>query len=324
MENLQINNIETLVPTCGVSNDRVQSIEVCQRIDAIKQRIDEKLNRFTDNYQRHPELKEFVTEAYNILMSPDAKRTRSIIPVLVAESLSMDVEDSLLHGVIIELLHFTSLIHDDVIDNDSYRRGYPTLNSTFAKNQAVLIGDYMLCEVVNYCLRTRYSSKVIRLVMDASRDLIAGLIIEQNVMPDNPSLEAYSKMVRRKTGSLISLSFGLPFIADKRMRAAMSCGQDFGFLFQICDDFFDRHQDKSFENIFHIMSTDDISKLWQEKFSALLSTSRKIGIESVVLDVVEYLRPYGYFLGMFERLNALSDSDSVTENILRCTRAYGG
>ena len=120
----QFKSTETAVLTYGASDDTLQSSELCHKIEAIKQRIDEKLNKFTDNYQRHPELKEFVAEAYNILLSPDAKRIRSIIPVLIAESLSMDVEDCLLYGVIIELLHFTSLIHDDVIDNDSYRRDY--------------------------------------------------------------------------------------------------------------------------------------------------------------------------------------------------------
>lgn len=292
----QINDNKTVVLTCGASGDRSQSSELHQKIESIKQTINEKLNEFTDNCQHDPEIKEFVTEAYNIFLSPDAKRIRSIIPVLVAESLSMDAEDCLLYGVIIELIHFTSLIHDDIIDNDSYRRGYPTLNSTFAKTQAVLIGDYMSTEVIKYCLRSKYSSKVIKLVLDASRGLIAGLIIEQNVMANNPSLEDYSKMVSRKTGSLFRLSFGLPFVADDRMPVAMSCGQDFGLLFQIYDDFLDRDQDKSYENIFHIMSGADISKLCKEKFSMLLSTSRKIGIDSVVLDIVEHLRSYGYFL----------------------------
>ncbi len=289
-------NTKTDISAFNEGDESLDTNKLSQKIEAVKQTINKKLNQFTDNCTHNPELTEFVTKAYDILLSPDAKRIRGIIPVLIAEAVSMDVEDCILYGVIIELLHFTSLIHDDVIDNDCFRRGYPTLNSTFAKKQAVLIGDYMMVEVVNYCLRSRYSSRVIGHVIEGARNLIAGLIIEQNRMPDNPSMEEYARMVSRKTGSLFGLSFGLPFIADSRMPEAISCGENFGFLFQIYDDFLDRDQDRSYENIFHIMPASKISGVWQDSFSRLLSTSRKIGIETVILDILAYLRSCGYFL----------------------------
>ncbi len=289
-------NAKMIPPVLDDLDDRLQSDEMSRKMEAVKKAVNIKLSKFTDNCRHNPELTDFVTKAYDILLSPDAKRIRSIIPVLIAEALSLDEEECLLYGVIIELLHFTSLIHDDVIDNDCVRRGYPTLNSTFAKKQAVLIGDYMMVEVVNYCLRSKYSAKVIELVIDAARNLIAGLIIEQNNMPDNPSLEEYCKMANRKTGSLFRLSFGLPFISGRRMKKAMSCGEKFGLLFQIYDDLLDRDQDRSYENIFHIMPESKISEVWRDNFSTMLTTSRKIGIESVVLNIIEYLRSCGYFL----------------------------
>jgi geranylgeranyl pyrophosphate synthase len=258
--------------------------------------IDEKLIQFAAEYKYHPDLKNFVTEANKIFLSPDAKRIRAIIPVLIGESLKLNITTCLLNGSAIELLHFTSLIHDDVIDCHDQRRGYPSLNNTFAKNHAVLIGDYFMCEVINYGLQSNYSSEVIRLMVDAVKKLVTGLIIEQNVMPLKPTLQKYTEMVDCKTASLFKLSFCLPFVADEKFFRARYCGKLFGLLFQIYDDYLDQNQDKSCHNIFHIMPGNDISRLWHENYSKLLAASRKIGIEDVVLDLVQYLQTYGYFL----------------------------
>jgi geranylgeranyl pyrophosphate synthase len=221
-----------------------RSNEVLQKVNLIKSQINDKLSQFSDKAPYHSSLMEFVEEAHRILLSPDAKRIRAIIPVLIGRKLALDPESCLLNGVALELLHFTSLIHDDVIDNDQIRRGYPTLNHSFAKNHAVLIGDYMMCEVINYGLSSKYSTKVIGLLVEAVKRLVSGIIMEQNVLPTNPTLENYTQMVEHKTGSLFSLSFALPLVADNRFSTAMSCGRQFGLLFQIYDDFLDRGNDK--------------------------------------------------------------------------------
>jgi len=276
-----------------------QSNEYFKIIEDIKGALNSELTNFANNYQYHPACKEFMTEVRNILLSPNAKRVRGIIPVLIGEAHKLDVEDCLLHGLAIELLHFTSLVHDDVIDDHSYRRGHPSLNNTFAKNHAVLIGDYMMCEVINYGLRSKYSSKVIRLMVKAVQNLVAGLIMEQNVLPLEQSFDNYSEMVSLKTGSLFCLSFGLPFIEDDRFSIAMSCGQLFGLLFQIYDDYHDRNKDRDYENIFQQMPKTEISTIWHENYNSLIKSSRTIGIETVVLGMVQYLQTNGYFLDIW-------------------------
>lgn len=298
MINLNTSKIEESVHIKKIDIHR--SNEVLQKISLIKSQINVKLSQFSDKAPYHSSLIEFVEEAHRILLSPDAKRIRAIIPVLIGRKLALDPESCLLNGVALELLHFTSLIHDDVIDNDQIRRGYPTLNHSFAKNHAVLIGDYMMCEVINYGLSSKYSTKVIGLLVEAVKKLVSGIIMEQNVLPTNPTLENYTQMVEHKTGSLFSLSFALPLVADNRFSTAMSCGRQFGLLFQIYDDFLDRGNDKSYENIFNFMPSEIISTLWQEKFAELLESSKRIGIDSVVVDIVQYLQSCGYFLDIFE------------------------
>ena len=270
--------------------------DVLKKIDTVKHTINKNLSQFVIRNTYHSSLSDFVDETNKILLSSDAKRIRSIIPVLIGETLSLDRENCILNGVALELLHFTSLIHDDVIDGHHFRRGYPTLNNTFARNQAVLIGDYMMCEVINHSLNMKYSEKVIELLVDAVKKLVTGVIMEQNVLPDEPLFFNYDEMVAYKTGSLFSLSFGLPFVADSRFSTAKRCGNLFGFLFQVYDDYLDRETDNSYENIFHILSTDEITELWCSRYDELIRLSQKIGIETVVLDMVQYLQSYGYFL----------------------------
>jgi len=270
--------------------------DVLEKIKTVKHTINEKLSQFVIRNTYHSALSDFVDETNKILLSPDAKRIRSIIPILIGETLSLDRENCVFNDVALELLHFTSLIHDDVIDGHHFRRGYPTLNNTFARNQAVLVGDYMMCEVINHSLNMKHSEKVIELLVDAVKKLVTGVIMEQNVLPNEPLFYNYDEMVAYKTGSLFSLSFGLPFVADSLFSTAKTCGNHFGFLFQVYDDYLDRETDKSYENIFHILSTNEITDLWNSRYDELILLSQKIGIETVVLDMVQYLQSCGYFL----------------------------
>jgi geranylgeranyl pyrophosphate synthase len=264
-------------------------------IESIKKDLNTRILQLSQKKSFHPALSPFVNEANKLLLSPDAKRIRGIFPVLIGKVLNLDYEAALLKGIILELLHFTSLIHDDFIDDHRQRRGFPTLNSTFARNHAVLIGDFMMCEVINHSLSGKYGNKVIELLVEAVQKLVTGVIMEQDVLCRQPTLENYIEMVAHKTGSLFRLSLGLPFVSDKRFLKAASCGESFGLLFQIYDDYLDHDSDKSYENIFHIASPDQIQALLDKTYGNLLAASQDIGIDSAVLDMVAYLQSQGYF-----------------------------
>jgi geranylgeranyl pyrophosphate synthase len=268
-----------------------------RKIELIKKDINTLIYKMSKKKPFHASLGPFIDEANKLLLSQDAKRIRGIFPVLIGDSLNLDGESTVLYGVVLELLHFTSLIHDDVIDDHPFRRGYPTLNHTFARNHAVLIGDFMMCEVISHSLNGKYSNRVIELLVEAVKKLVTGVIMEQNVLDREPTLEKYLEMVMHKTSSLFRLSFCLPFVADERFSQAALCGEKFGLLFQIFDDYLDRHSDNSYENIFHISSQDTIQHLWDETYNQLLDESQRIRIDTVVLDMVAYLQTQGYFVG---------------------------
>ncbi|MBU0486058.1 MAG: polyprenyl synthetase family protein [Proteobacteria bacterium] len=266
------------------------------RIEIIKQLINSKLSAFANDSGNHPSLQEYIKAAHHILLSPDAKRIRSILPVLIANARNFDEETCFKYGITIELLHYSSLIHDDVIDADQIRRGFPTLNGTFTNSHAVLIGDFMMCSVIDFALGFNHSNEVIKLMVGSIKNLVTGLVIEQRVMPQEPTLERYLEMADLKTGSLFKLSIGLPFIADQRLPEAMKCGQIFGLLFQIYDDYLDRNKDVQYQNIFHIISEKEIIDIWNKYFSIFIELAKVLEIEQVIMEMIYYLRSYGHFL----------------------------
>jgi len=257
--------------------------------------LNEKIEMFSKNHQYHTELKEFIEETHKILLSADAKRVRGCIPALIGETQSLKLETGLLYGLVIELLHFTSLIHDDVIDDHMLRRGLPTLNNMFTKRHGVLIGDYLMCEIVNYSLRFKNRAEIIKMVFDAVKDLVNGLLFEQGRISASPDLSWYQKVVHCKTSSLFRLSFGIPFVSGPGLPDALMVGNHFGFLYQIYDDYFDQQEDESFKNIFCLLPKSEITAIIDEYYSKLMICGRRIGIENSLNDIVDYLRNFGYF-----------------------------
>ena len=269
-----------------------------RRVEEIRERINRKLSEFHDDGGYHQEVRRFLEGAQALLMSPEAKRVRSVIPVLLAEENELSVDACLWYGVIIELLHFTSLVHDDVIDQHDVRRGLPTLNMQFSNTSAVLTGDYLIYEVINRCLSIAHSLKIISLVINAAKNMVAGVVIEQSALPTDTSLESYLEMARNKTGSLFALSFGLPFVADVKLQDALECGDLFGTVFQIYDDFLDRNSDKPHENIFNICTQEQIEEVLAEYTGRFMEIGRRINIESTLTFIMDFMRNHGYFNGI--------------------------
>lgn len=275
-----------------------------QRIDEIKIMINNRLSDFSHNGVQNPVLDKFINSANKILLSENSKRLRCILPVLVADQCDLSTDECLAYGIIVELLHYTSLIHDDVIDEDQFRRNCKTLNNTFPNSQAVLIGDYIVCVAIDYCLTFTHNKQVIGLVIKAIKNLVTGIIIEQQILPKEPTVECYKEMAANKTGSLFALSFGLPFVGNNRLEEALKCGEIFGVLFQIYDDYLDRRDDDPKLNVFGTFSQSEIISFWNQQLELFQEHGRKLGLEPMINLFFQYLQNLGYF-------KEISTSDGV-------------
>ncbi|THB77213.1 MAG: hypothetical protein D6B25_07600 [Desulfobulbaceae bacterium] len=266
-----------------------------ESVEQARERIDDTLRAFVETTTTHQALKNYIRTAHDILLSKNAKRVRSIFPVLIAEECGLDLQECTHYGISIEFLHYASLIHDDVIDEDHERRGIKTLNARFPNSHAVLIGDYMTSVVIEFALEFEHSDKVIRAIVDTSKSLVTGLVIEQTVMPTQASRETYLEMAALKTGSLFELATGLPFINHQNFEKAREFGRIFGILFQVYDDYTDRTTDDRYYNIFHILEEEEISQLWEEYYQRLLYLAKEVGVENVLSVMIKYLQSKGYF-----------------------------
>lgn len=146
-----------------------------------------------------------------------------------------------------EMIHMATLIHDDVIDDSSTRRGRPTAARAFGNTAAILGGDALLAKAM-LLLAKDGDVELIQVVSEAVVDLAEGEVKELEVRGDfNLDREAHLEVLRLKTASLIECCCQLGGIvtrADSSMRAALRrYGFHIGMAFQIVDDLLDYRGD---------------------------------------------------------------------------------
>ncbi len=147
----------------------------------------------------------------------------------------------------IELLHTATLIHDDVIDRASQRRGQQTLNETYGNHAAVLAGDYLFtrCFIL---VQQAVSMEVMERINHTIAALVAGEIKQLERQGDfNLSIEDYYETIYCKTGALFELSamaVALLLKADQNVTDHLArFGRELGSGFQIVDDMLDYSSD---------------------------------------------------------------------------------
>lgn len=181
------------------------------------------------------------------ILSHGGKQLRPLMSLLVARSCSGGVvnADSVRFAVASELLHNATLLHDDVADNSSERRGVPTVMSLLGGPASVLIGDYWLVKAVENILSSRdLGQVVIRIFAKTLSDLAEGELLQlQKAACGDTVEEDYYRIIYSKTASLFEasgLAAAISVGAPEQVREAVReyC-VDLGIAFQIKDDMLD-------------------------------------------------------------------------------------
>ena len=171
------------------------------------------------------------------------KMMRPILVMLVAR-LYGNVCPATLHAAVsLELLHNASLVHDDVVDESTQRRGQLSVNAIFNNKVAVLTGDYLLATSLVHAEMTN-SLPIIQLVSALGQDLADGELLQlSNVSNHTFSESVYFDVIRKKTAALFAActkaaaySVG---VSDEKVEFARLLGEYIGICFQIKDDIFD-------------------------------------------------------------------------------------
>ncbi len=186
--------------------------------------------------------------ALSYIRQRGGKRMRPLLILLTAKNYGQ-VSDVTLHGAVgLELLHTASLVHDDVVDESSERRGQASVNATYDNKVAVLVGDYILSTAL---LNVSFTGNqtIIQNLAELGRTLSNGEILQlTNIQNQEISEEVYYQVIRQKTAALFescsavgALSVGA---VPEQVEQAKKFGQNIGIIFQIRDDIFDYYDSK--------------------------------------------------------------------------------
>ena len=176
------------------------------------------------------------------------KRMRPILTLLVAKNYGEVNSTTQQAALGLELLHTASLVHDDVVDESTERRGQPSVNASFNNKVAVLVGDYILSTAL-YHVSLTSNDEIITSLAQLGRTLSSGELLQMNNFREQGiSEEVYYEVISKKTASLFAtcaqngaLSVGAS--ADE-VNAARDFGHAIGMIFQIRDDIFDYFDSK--------------------------------------------------------------------------------
>ncbi|WP_185861042.1 polyprenyl synthetase family protein [Blattabacterium cuenoti] len=176
------------------------------------------------------------------------KLIRPIFVFLIAKMLGTIQKKTYHTACLIELIHTATLVHDDVIDDSSLRRGSFSINAIWKNKIAVLIGDYLLSKSLLIATNNNYYD-LLKIVCKTIKDMSEGELLQiEKSKKLNITEKIYNKIIYHKTASLIATSCeaGARSVnADKQTTLKMKkFGTFVGIAFQIKDDLFDYEEKK--------------------------------------------------------------------------------
>jgi octaprenyl-diphosphate synthase len=214
------------------------------RLEDIKVPIAREMQEFEPKFRASMKTRVLLLDK---VMSYIVKRKgKQMRPMFVFLSAGMcgGITDSTFRGAsLIELLHTATLVHDDVVDEANYRRGFFSVNALWKNKVAVLVGDFLLSRGLILSIENN-DFNLLKIVTNAVKEMSEGelLQIEKSRRLDINE-EVYYDIIRQKTASLIASccavgasSSGASADVVEKMRAF---GEKIGMAFQIKDDLFD-------------------------------------------------------------------------------------
>ena len=192
-----------------------------------------------------------VSEIARYLIAGGGKRIRPLLLLMAAKACGSRSEARIRLGAVVEMLHTATLVHDDIIDEASTRRGRPSSNTTWGNAKCVLAGDWLYMQAFQSALAER-KFRVLDLLISLTQQMVEGELLQMEKLGHLINEEEYFDLIYRKTACLFQVSMQLgAVIADDRQRtsdtfgrapfedALGEYGRNLGLAFQIVDDVLD-------------------------------------------------------------------------------------
>lgn len=184
-----------------------------------------------------------VGEIARYIREGGGKRIRPALLLLACRLAGYRGERAVLLGSVVEFIHTATLLHDDIIDEATVRRGRRSVNSRWGNDITVLAGDFLYTKSMSMAL-SQENLRILRLLSDVTLRMIEGELLEIEGNGNLAAAEAHHlDIIRRKTADLFSACTHIAGIlaeaGPEREQALARYGLDLGICFQMVDDLLD-------------------------------------------------------------------------------------
>jgi len=184
-----------------------------------------------------------VNQIAEYIISAGGKRIRPVLVLLMANAYGYEGKGHHELAAVVEFIHTATLLHDDVVDESSLRRGRATANALFGNAASVLVGDFLHSRAFQMMVKLD-SMRVMQILSDATNVLAEGEVLQLLNMHDpDVNEERYLKVIGSKTAKLFEAAAELGALvagaSDAHIAAAGEYGRSLGSAFQLIDDVLD-------------------------------------------------------------------------------------
>jgi octaprenyl-diphosphate synthase len=190
-----------------------------------------------------------VSQVSQYIVAAGGKRLRPALLLLMCGALGYRGDQRYNLAAVVEFIHTATLLHDDVVDESTLRRGRATANEAFGNPASVLVGDFLYSRAFQMMVEAG-DMRVMQTLAEATNVIAEGEVLQLMNMHDATlSEDGYLRVIRSKTAKLFEASARLAaLLAQSSMAVEQSCadyGQALGTAFQVIDDVLDYDGDVS-------------------------------------------------------------------------------
>jgi len=184
-----------------------------------------------------------VSQVSQYIVMSGGKRLRPLIVLLGARALGYEGEQHVRAATIIEFIHTATLLHDDVVDSSSRRRGQDSANTVFGNQASVLVGDFLYSRAFQMMVDID-NMRIMQILADATNTIAAGEVMQlMNIHDPDTTEDDYRQVIYRKTARLFEAGAQIAAVLSGQSNdiesSMIDYGRHLGTAFQLVDDALD-------------------------------------------------------------------------------------
>lgn len=219
-----------------------------ENLPVLKAELDIFEHQLLDKFNSKKNVNSYLDKLCIDIVKSGGKRLRPAMVIAASIMGSYDSDKSLRAALSVELLHTATLVHDDIIDEASVRRGIATVNSSDGVDIAVFTGDYLFIKSILSLSEAGIPTEYMKQLAQATEAVCAGEVEQFRGRGSLPGIKSYLSRIIRKTGLLFAaccaVGAKLGGLPDSAIKYAARFGSSFGAAFQIKDDLLDITEDQ--------------------------------------------------------------------------------